>query len=451
RKVTFVLASDIPIYNISPFCTAGKGENIWDKLVHQHPELIKDKSTGDIACNSYHLYKEDVRMLKELGVHFYRFSISWSRILPSGHANIVNQAGVDYYNNLINELIANDIQPVVTMFHWDLPQPLQDLGGWTNPLLANYFENYARILFLNFGDRVKWWNTINEPTSIALGYSLPIGYAPNLITPGHGEYLVIHTVLLAHARAYRLYEREFKATQKGKLSIVPVCNWHEPNTDSKEDKEASHKAQELIVAWVMHPIYSSTGDYPPLLKEWVAKKSKAEGYPRSRLPSFTQEEIEMVKGTWDFLAVNHYTTFFVSKSEPGFSLSMDHDFNFVANEKYAVASSMWLRIVPWGFRKVLNWISKEYNNPPIMVAENGLSDHGELNDVTRINYYSDYLGELLKAVHDDGCNIFGYTAWTLMDNYEWSSGYTESFGLYHVDFNDPDRKRTPKDSAKFYS
>lgn len=429
----------------------GKGESIWDRLTHQHPEVINDQSTGDVACNSYHLYKDDVRMLKEVGFHFYRFSISWPRILPTGHINVVNEAGIRYYNNLINELIANGIQPMVTMYHWDLPQPLQDLGGWTNPLLANYFEDYARVLFTNFGDRVKWWYTINEPKSIVFGYSMQIGFAPNILSCGHGEYLVMHTILLSHARAYRLYEREFKETQEGKISIVALCNWIEPKTYSEEDEEAAERARQMHLGWILHPIYSTTGDYPPIMKEWVAKKSKEEGYLRSRLPSFTKEEVKMVRGTWDFLGLNHYTTFFTYESKEGVTIFTDSDVCMTQDVNYPIGASFWLQVVPWGFRKVLNWLAKEYGSPPFFIAENGFSDHGGLNDTERVGYHVNYLCELLKAINDDHCNVIGYTVWSLMDNFEWISGYTDNFGLYQVDFGDPNRKRTAKQSARVFS
>jgi beta-glucosidase/6-phospho-beta-glucosidase/beta-galactosidase len=363
----------------------------------------------------------------------------------------VNQAGIAYYNNLINELIANGIQPMVTMYHCDLPQPLQDLGGWTNPALANYFEDYARVLYTNFGDRVKWWNTINEPQILTWGYSIPAGTAPNILTPGYGQYLALHTTLLSHARAYRLYEREFKEKQGGKVTIVPVGFWMEPKIHSKEEEEAAARALQMNLGWVLHPIYSATGDYPPVMKEWMAKKSKEEGYSKSRLPSFTKEEIEMVKGTWDFLGLNHYTTFFTLQSKKESPSLLDTGVTNVVDESYPTTAADWLQVVPWGFRKILNWISKEYNNPPILIIENGFPDHGGVDDKDRVNYLTKYLCELLKATNEDGCNVIGYSVWSLMDNFEWSAGYTVKFGLYDVDFNDPDRKRTAKKSAEVYS
>ncbi|XP_069695524.1 myrosinase 1-like isoform X1 [Periplaneta americana] len=431
----------------------GKGENIWDWMTHNHPETISDNSNGDVAADSYHLYKEDVRLLKELGVHFYRFSISWSRILPTGHANKVNQAGIDYYNNLINELIANDIEPLVTMFHWDLPQPLQNLGGWTNPILANYFEDYAHILFTNFGDRVKMWITINEPTTIVFGYCLAVGMAPNVLTPGHGQYLAMHTLLLSHARAYKLYNREFREKQQGKIAIAPSSTWITPQTNTEEDQEAQERALQFSIGWVLHPICSSAGDYPPLMKEWMAKRSKEEGYTRSRLPSFTLEEIEMIKGSYDFIGVNHYTTYQAKNTFEGKYVPYlkDADVELTQLPAWPSGLAFWNKVVPWGIRKILNWISREYSNPSVLISENGYSDNGELDDMNRIHYTNAYLNEMMKAIYEDGCNVFGYTVWSLLDNFEWSNGYTLKFGLYHVDFDDPNRKRTAKESAKVYA
>lgn len=197
----------------------GKGENIWDYLTHNNPSHIVDESNGDIACNSYYKYKEDVQLLKDLGVSFYRFSLSWSRILPTGYPNYINQDGIQYYNNLINELLANDIEPMVTIFHWDLPQPLQEIGGWPNPVLARHFVNFAKIVFENFGDRVKKWITINEPMQIC-----KMGYGDNNLAPaysssGMADYMCTYTVTRAHTLAYRLYKDSFKETQKGKTTF----------------------------------------------------------------------------------------------------------------------------------------------------------------------------------------------------------------------------------------
>lgn len=196
----------------------GKGENIWDHFTHHHPERIKDHATGDLSVDSYHRYKEDIHLLSFLGVHIYRFSISWARILPTGFTNIINEKGIRYYSNIIDDLIRHKIEPIVTIYHWDLPQSLQNLGGWTNPLLPNIFVDYANILFQRFGDRVKTWITFNEPNIIcSFGYG-NTKMAPGINSSGIGDYLCGYTVLKAHGQVYRLYQDKYKHMYKGKCN-----------------------------------------------------------------------------------------------------------------------------------------------------------------------------------------------------------------------------------------
>lgn len=194
----------------------GKGESIWDNVTHGHPDFIDDMSNGDIACDSYHKLDEDIALIEELGVDYYRFSISWPRILPKGYSYYVNEAGIAYYNRLIDGLLAKGIEPMVTLYHWDLPQVFQDLGGWPNELIADYFEDYAKVVFDNFGDRVKYWLTFNEPYNFCYhGYGIQMK-APALNMSGIADYLCAHTVLKAHARVYHLYNTTYKDTQRGK-------------------------------------------------------------------------------------------------------------------------------------------------------------------------------------------------------------------------------------------
>lgn len=196
---------------------SGKGESIWDYVTHYRPELIQEAATGDVACDSYNKYREDVEILKDLGVDFYRFSIPWTRIVPNGLSSNVNQKGIDHYNALIDLLLENGIQPMVTLYHWDLPQYLQKLGGWMNPIVVKHFTEYSRIAFENFGDRVKTWTTINEPSLICQhGYGAAV-MAPGIKSQGLGEYLCTKNVLKAHASVYHLYNNTFRATQKGTL------------------------------------------------------------------------------------------------------------------------------------------------------------------------------------------------------------------------------------------
>lgn len=199
--------------------TAGKGEDMWSHFEHKKPSIIADNSNADIACDSYRLYKRDVEMLLELGVDQYRFSIAWSRILPTGFSNEINKEGLAYYDNLINELLKNDIVPLVTLYHWDLPQRLQQLGGWTNELIIDYFADFAKVVFEAYGDRVKNWITINEPHQICVfGYGYDF-YSPGLNTSGVGDYLCGHNVLLAHAKAWHLYNDMFREKQKGDFVV----------------------------------------------------------------------------------------------------------------------------------------------------------------------------------------------------------------------------------------
>ncbi|XP_022915650.2 myrosinase 1-like [Onthophagus taurus] len=433
---------------------SGKGENIWDVLTHNRPELIYDQSNGDIACDTYNKAITDVQLLKSLGVDFYRFSFSWSRILPVGTSNKINPDGIRYYNELIDELLKNGIKPFATMFHWDLPQPLQEIGGWPNPVVADLFVDYANVLFEHFGDRVKDWITFNEPAVFCGGGYEDGSKAPAYKGNGFGVYLCAHTVLRAHGKAYRLYESKYKASQGGRVGITLDTYWFEPSSDKPEDIEAGEITIQMNFGWFAHPIYSKEGDYPSVMKERIAEKSSTEGFPRSRLPEFTPEEIEEIRGSSDFFGLNHYTTNKCTPLPAGWGIppSQWTDIGTMCyyETNWEIGASSWLAVVPWGFRKLLVWIKNEYNNPEVIITENGFSDKGELNDCRRINYYNTYLEELLKAIHEDGCNISGYTAWSFLDNFEWMRGFTEKFGVIYVDFDDPDRSRTPKMSYYVY-
>ncbi|XP_049836420.1 myrosinase 1-like [Schistocerca gregaria] len=428
----------------------GKGENIWDHMFHEHPEYAHNGENGDVACDSYHKYAEDVEALKGIGATAYRFSISWSRVLPTGDLDVINQAGIDYYNNIINLLLENGIEPMVTMYHWDLPQALQYIGGWPNPLMVDYFVEYARLLFDTFGDRVKWWTTINEPYIVACGYSSSGWQAPSQNAPGIGNYLAAHTMIRAHARVYRLYEQEYRATQNGKVGIALNSDWYEPAEDTDSYLEAQERMFQFQLGLYAHPILLD-GDYPAVVRQRVDNNSAAEGRPRSRLPSFTEEEKQYIKGSADFIGINTYTTTIVEPGDSGGVPSFELDTGVIRyqNESWPGSSASWLKVVPWGFRKLLNWMSNEYPGYPIVVTENGYGDWGELDDQRRIDYYGSYLAELLKAINEDGVNILGYMAWSIMDNLEWASGYELRFGIYRVDFNSTDLARIPKASASF--
>lgn len=224
-------------------------------MVHNKPDDIKDKSNGDVAADSYHNYKRDVEMMRELGLDAYRFSFSWSRILPTGFSNEINQAGIDFYNNYIDEMLKYNIIPMVTLYHWDLPQKLQELGGFSNPLFSEWFEDYSRVAFEKFGDRVKHWITFNEPREICYeGYGNNTK-APQINAHGIGEYLCAKHLVMAHAKAYHAYNNEFKASQGGTCGITISVNWFGPLTDSDEDAAAAELYRQAQVYFLFGGSY----------------------------------------------------------------------------------------------------------------------------------------------------------------------------------------------------
>ncbi|CAH2096847.1 unnamed protein product [Euphydryas editha] len=434
----------------------GKGESIWDRLAHTKIQDVLDQSTGDIAADTYNNYKRDVEMMRELGLDAYRFSLAWSRILPDGTINNINEAGVTFYNNLIDEMLKYNIKPLVTLYHWDLPQKLQDLGGFMNPLFPEWYEDYARLAFERFGDRVKLWITFNEPREICYeGYG---GYtkAPQVNRTDIGTYHCGKNLILAHAKAYRTYVTHFKPTQNGECGITISVNWFGPLTDSKEDEYAAELRRQAEWGIYAEPIFSEEGGWPKEISEIVAKKSIEQGYKTSRLPEFTNEEKKFVQGTYDFFGVNHYSSYLVSANEhkvdhPVPSILADVDVGVYRPPAWMPSASTWLVMAPNSVYNALTHLMRKYNNPPFYITENGWSEHPEapLIDNVRIIYYRAALNSALDAI-EAGVNLKGYMAWSLLDNYEWTEGYTIRFGLYQVDFESEQRTRTARKSAFIY-
>ncbi|CAH2059137.1 unnamed protein product, partial [Iphiclides podalirius] len=431
-----------------------KGENIWDHMTHTKPHVIKDQSNGDIAADTYHNYKRDVEMMRELGLDAYRFSLSWSRILPDGFSNRVSKAGVTFYNNYIDEMLKYGITPMITLYHWDLPQKLQELGGFANPLFSDWFEDYARVVFEHFGDRVKYWITFNEPREICFeGYDTTTK-APQLNATGVGAYLCAKSLVLAHAKAFHAYRNDFAPSQGGQCGITISVNWFGAKTDTEEDQFAAELYRQGEWGLYAEPIFSEQGGFPKELSERVAQKSLEQGYPRSRMPEFTEEERAFVRGSADFFGVNHYTAKLVSADGGDYivpSLSDDVGATVSVPDDWPVSASSWLIQAPDSILNALTHLKEKYNSPAFYITENGWSSppDSDLLDDDRIRYYRAALESALDAI-DAGVNLKGYMAWSLMDNFEWNSGYTERFGLYQVDFEDPARSRTPRKSAFVY-
>ncbi|XP_013165350.1 PREDICTED: myrosinase 1-like [Papilio xuthus] len=432
----------------------GKGWSMWDHLVRTTPQRIEDMTNGDTAAKSYYLYKRDVQMLKELGVKNYRFSISWPRILPYGRPDYVNPYGVAYYNALIDELIANGITPFVTMYHWELPQNLNEQGGWLNDEVVNWFGDYSRVLFQNFGDRVKHWMTINEAhVHCYLGYEIAF-HAPQISVPGVAYYECSRNILLAHARAYRIYEAEFKSTQRGEIGFVTSMEWGVAESNSTNVKDALENFQALNIGQHMNPIFSESGNFPQKLIDLVNSSSIRQGLNESRLRPFTQEQIESIRGSADFLGLNHYTSRIIYRNESlngTFTVPSIHHDTFYGDYPHPswFFHGGYVYEYPRGFYDLLIHLKDNYNIPKIYITENGAPSLRGLNDTHRVRYYREYLSAMIDAI-DQGVNVRGHFAWSLMDNFEWTSGYTVRFGIYDVDMEDPERKRTPKKSALVY-
>lgn len=439
----------------------GKGVSVWDTFSHTDGK-IEDKSNGDIACNSYENFQQDVDMMKKMKVNHYRFSLSWTRLLPEADASKFNQAGVDYYNKVIDSLLAAGIQPCVTLYHWDLPQCLHDKGGWLDDMIVSKFEEYANFCFKTFGEKVRLWITINEPhVNCAFGYASGF-HAPGVQDPLVGFYKVSRTMLLSHAKAYRLYDSKYRASQKGRISITLNSDWCEPRDPTNEDdKKAAEFYIESTLGWFAHPVYID-GDYPKVMRDAIDKKSAEYGMTGiDRLPVMSDEEKKLIKGTHDFFGLNHYTTQLATKlseETKKYQMHPDLDAFIHPNPQWEKGGSEWLYIVPWGLRKLLCHIKKAYGDPTIIITENGCSwrqsaentDKKNLEDTQRCNYITNYINEALKAYKLDGVKLEGYFLWSLMDNFEWAAGYLERFGLHHVDFEDSKRTRTPRKSALVY-
>ncbi|XP_029968164.1 lactase-phlorizin hydrolase-like [Salarias fasciatus] len=431
--------------------TNGKGMSIWDEFSHT-PNKVDAGDTADRACDSYNKIAEDVQVLKTLKVSSYRFSIAWPRILPDGTNKHISEEGVNYYSRLIDALIAENIEPQVTLYHWDLPLPLQKVGGWENETIVQRFTEYADVVFSRLGHKVKFWITHNEPYIV-----VNLGYGYGNFPPGrvNRQYIAAHNLIKSHAEVWHLYNDKYRATQKGLISITLNSDFSYPrNKYNNEDWVAAERYMQFFLGWFAHPIF--VGDYPEMMKTRARERSLAGGLSESRLPEFTPEEIQRIKGTHDYFGLNHYTSVlaFPITIPPEFQdYEADKEVAVISDRAWIESGSPWLRITPFGFRKLLKFIKDNYGNPPIYVTENGVSERGEvdLNDAHRSYYYENYINQALKARLVDGADVRGYTAWSLMDNFEWLAGYSERFGLFYVNFSDTSLPRIPKASASRYA
>ena len=447
----------------------GRGETIWDTFA-RIPGKIMDGSTGDVADDHYHLFQQDVALMKRLNVKAYRFSIAWSRILPSGRGS-VNEAGIRFYDRLIDELLDQGIEPWITLFHWDLPQVLQtDFDGWLDPRTTDCFTEYARIIFQHFSHKVKRFITLNEPWTYAVNGHGSGTHAPGRYQhPATEPYLVAHNFLLAHAKVSRLYKTEY-AGLDGLIGISNCGDFRYPkNASSIHDNEAANRAMLFQWGWFVEPLVF--GDYPAVMHERLG----------DRLPSFSAAEQNDLMGSADFFGLNYYSSFLASNpdSEVSFKsywVDMHVDFRCVrfcqavarilvtisnllfvltiSDEPKWEKNDMGWNIVPDGLKEMLLWISLRYNNPLIFITENGSAEadantlETALDDVQRRAYLENHIRACAVAIQDHEVNLAGYFAWSLLDNFEWQFGYQRRFGICHVDFDTLERK--PRSSATLY-
>ncbi|TMS17048.1 Beta-klotho [Larimichthys crocea] len=401
----------------------GKGPSIWDHFTHSTASTNLATETADAASDSYIHWEEDVEALKYLGVRSYSFSLSWPRLFPDGNARgQPNTAAVDHYTRLIKRLLEKKIEPIVTIHHWDLPQVLQEhYGGWRNDTLVGLFEEYAAFCFRTFGSRVRYWLTMHNPYLVAVqGYGTGV-HAPGETGGPAGSLIAAHNLIRAHAKAWHTYNSHFRATQKGQVSIVLGSHWVEPQRSQAmaANVELCQQSIESVLGWFAHPIFGG-GDYPVSLK---IKHG-------SLLPTFSPEEKLWVQATADFFALS-----------------------FGPN-----ILRLGRRLVQYGqtvtpdLRRALGWIKLEYGDLRVLVAEGGWFTEASVGkeDTIAIYLMKRFINQVLQAIKFDGVQVFGYSAWSLVDGFEWNNGFTIRRGLFYIDFSQPNRTRTPKTSAQYY-
>jgi beta-glucosidase len=407
----------------------GKGPSIWDDFTHRRGTII-DNSTGDVACDHYHRYREDLDLLTALNAQAYRFSIAWPRVLPEGRGKL-NPNGLDFYDRLIDGLLERGIEPFVTLFHWDLPSALEAEGGWTECSTAQAFAEYSARMVRHFGDRVSSWITLNEPISV-----VGAGYGAGKHAPGYTNPVKVikasHHLLLAHGLAVQAM-RETNGNCK-----IGIANAFSPvYPQSKRDEKVVARVSAFLNKLFMDPILK--GVYPYEI-EFLIRLFKRKIDP---------EELEIISTPVDFIGVNHYSRYIAKRT---FLPFIGFKFLKPVYENVVFTDIDW-EIYPPGFYKVLSWIREEYDNPPVYITENGAAfddeiDNGIVQDDKRIAYLESYLAYLHKAMQD-GSDIRGYFVWSLLDNFEWQYGYTKRFGLIHVDY--PSQTRTIKKSGYWYA
>ncbi|HEX5029169.1 MAG TPA: GH1 family beta-glucosidase [Gaiellaceae bacterium] len=424
----FVWGAAASAYQVEGAVTEdGRGESIWDRFATQ-PGAISNGDTGVVACDSYHRFGEDLRLLRELGISAYRFSISWPRIVPDGRGR-VNPAGLDFYERIVDELLANDIEPYVTLYHWDLPQALEDAGGWPARDTVEAFTEYVEAVAARLGDRVSNWITQNEPWVVSwLGYGLGI-HAPGRRSPADAL-AAAHHVLLGHGRAAEVLRREAPRARVGvTVDLYPVY----PETDSDADSHAARLLDGSRNRWFLEPVLGL--GYPADMLE----------HYRAILPAIEEGDLDTIGAPLDFLGVNYYSRAVVrAGTDPGAPVQLD--------VPGVERTQMGWEVYPEGLKDLLVRMQRDYELPDVYITENGAAypdtrTNGSVADPSRISYLERHLGALRDAI-SEGVPVRGYFLWSLLDNFEWAFGFSRRFGIVYVDFDT--LERVPKDSFLWY-
>nr|QWJ73437.1 beta-thioglucoside glucohydrolase 2-3 [Isatis tinctoria] len=455
-------------------CGRGRGLNVWDAFTHRYPNKSgPDHGNGDTTCDSYSYWEKDIEAMDELNATAYRFSFAWSRIIPRGKVcRGVSKGGLEYYHKLIDRLIEKNMTPFVTLFHWDLPQVLQDdYEGFLDREIIYDFRDYADLCFKEFGDKVKNWITINQlytvPTrGYATGTDAPGRCSPKVDDRCYGgnsstePYIVAHNQLLAHAMVVDLYRTKYKH-QGGKIGPVMITRWFLPFDETDPASiVATQRMKEFFFGWFMEPL--TKGRYPDIMRQIVG----------SRLPEFTEAEAKLVAGSYDFLGLNYYVSEYIQPSpnpvtsekhtammDPGTKRTYRNASNhiigplFVEDKDDETKNTYYY---PKGIYYVMDYFKTKYNNPLIYITENGFSTNGTepyeetMADSKRIDYLCSHLCFLRKVIKEKGVNVKGYFVWSLADNYEFCKGFTVRYGLSYIPWENKTSTRYLKDSAKWY-
>ncbi|HUQ98254.1 MAG TPA: GH1 family beta-glucosidase [Gemmatimonadaceae bacterium] len=431
----FLWGTATSAYQIEGSPTAdGAGRSIWHRFSHTPDNTWLDQ-TGDIACDHYRRYEDDVALMHELGTNAYRFSIAWARVFPEGTGR-VNKKGLDFYSRLVDELLKKGIKPNCTLFHWDLPEALDDRGGWLNRHIADWFADYAETMFDALGDRVEMWSTLNEPWVVTDG-----GYLTGVLAPGHSNMfeapVATHNLMRSHGLAVERF-RAGKAAKKGKIGIAINLAPKYPASESAEDVDAARREDIYMNRQYLDPIFF--GHYPKEMPEIFGEA----------WPEWSDDDMRLIRQKIDFLGINYYTrnvSRYYRDVHPLRSKDIPRPHNITTETGWEV--------FPEALTKILVWVTERYGKLPIYITENGAAFYdppapidGRIEDPLRVEYYRQHL----RAAHDamrKGVDLRGYFAWSLLDNYEWALGYSKRFGIVHVNY--ATQQRTIKASGRYYS